>query len=101
MRKALVDCLKFVENTTYDEFCRNAMMHAAVERKLEVLGEAASHISKEFHLAHSEIPWREITGIRIILAHRYGDVNLEELWRTVTKDLPSLLAKLNALIPMS
>jgi uncharacterized protein with HEPN domain len=99
MREALSDCLKFVQSSTYDDFCGNAMMHAAVERRLEILGEAGGHVSKEFQLAHSEIPWKEITGIRVILAHRYGEVNLEELWRTVTKDLPNLLPKLDALIP--
>lgn len=99
MREALRDCLKFVESATYDDFCGNAMMHSAVERRLEVLGEAASHVSKDFQLAHSEIPWKEITGIRVILAHRYGEVNLEELWRTVTEDLPNLLLKLDVLIP--
>ena len=74
-------------------------MHSAVERRLEILGEAAGRISEEFQLLHSDIPWKEIKGIRLVLAHRYGDVNLHQLWQTLQKDIPALLPKLDVLIP--
>ncbi len=99
MREAARDCIDFVKNATYDEFCADRMMHSAVERRLEIPGEAAGRVSEEFQLAHAEIPWQEIKAIRIVLAHRYGDVNLHELWQTAQDDLPDLLPKLEALIP--
>ncbi|HYX31183.1 MAG TPA: HepT-like ribonuclease domain-containing protein [Pyrinomonadaceae bacterium] len=61
-----------------EEFCSNRMMHSAVERRLEILGEAAGKISDSFQSSHPEIPWKEIKGIRLVLAHRYGDINLHE-----------------------
>jgi uncharacterized protein with HEPN domain len=85
MREAARECIAFVKNATFDEFCANKMMHSAVERRLEILGEAASRISEDFQSAHLEIPWKEIKGIRVILAHRYGDIDLHELWRSVTR----------------
>src|SRR5713226_165611 len=91
MREAARDCIKFVKDATYDEFCADRMMYSAVERRLEILGEAAGRVSEEFQLSHLEIPWKEIKAIRVVLAHRYGDVNLLELWQTLQRDLPDLL----------
>ncbi len=99
MREATRDCIAFIKGATYEEFCANRMMYSAVERRLEILGEAAGRVSEGFQSAHPEIPWKDIKGIRVILAHRYGDVDLHELWRAVLKDLPDLLPKLDALIP--
>lgn len=99
MLQAARDCMEFVAQATYDEFCANRMMHSAVERRLEILGEAASRVSETFQLSHPEIPWKEIKGIRIVLAHRYGDVNLHQLWQTLERDIPDLLPNLEVLIP--
>jgi len=90
MREAARDCIEFVVNR---------MMHWAVERRLEILGEAAGQVSNAFQLSHPDIPWKEIKGIRLVLAHRYGDVNLHQLWQTLQRDVPDLLPKLDALIP--
>ena len=99
MREAARDCLQFVKGADYEQFCGNRMMHSAVERRLEILGEAAGRVSESFQGAHAEIPWKEIKGIRLLLAHHYGDVNLHELWQAVQRDLPNLLSKLEPLIP--
>jgi len=99
MREAARDCIEFVLDSTYEGFCTDRMMHSAVERRLETLGEAAGRVSEGFQSSHPETPWKEIKGIRLALAHRYGEVNLHELWRTVRNDLPDLLPKLDALIP--
>ncbi|PYS45418.1 MAG: hypothetical protein DMF71_00020 [Acidobacteria bacterium] len=80
-------------------FARIEWMHWAVERRLEILGEAAGQVSNAFQLSHPDIPWKEIKGIRLVLAHRYGDVNLHQLWQTLQRDVPDLLPKLDALIP--
>ena len=99
MREAARDCEDFVSDSSYDEFCANRMMHSAVERRLEILGEAAGKVSDSFQSSHPEIPWKEIKGIRLVLAHRYGDINLHELWQAVKRDLPSLIEQLDGLIP--
>src|SRR5258708_5545310 len=99
MREAARDCIEFVANATYEEFCADRMMHSAVERRLEILGEAAGRVSEEFQWSHPEIPWKEIKAIRVVLAHRDGDVNLSELWQAAQKDLPDIFPKLDALIP--
>lgn len=74
-------------------------MRSAVERRLEILGEAANRVSERFQTTNPEIPWKEIKGLRIVLAHRYDSLDLHQLWRTATTHLPQLLCQLDALIP--
>jgi uncharacterized protein with HEPN domain len=66
---------------------------------LEIIGEAARSVSTEKRAQLSDIPWREITGTRDRLIHAYPDVNLDIVWKTVTKDLPTLVAALEKAIP--
>ena len=98
MRPRAIVC-NSCQTPTYEEFCNNRMMHSAVERRLEVLGEAAARVSESFQTAHSKVPWKDIKGIRLVLAHRYGDVNLHQLWQAVQRDLPDLLSTLEGLVP--
>jgi len=58
---------------------------------LEIIGEAAGRISPEVQNEFPGIPFREIRGMRNIIAHDYGEVDLERVWETVTHDVPTLL----------
>jgi uncharacterized protein with HEPN domain len=62
----------------------------AIERLLEILGEAARRVSEEFQNQHGEIPWRKIIGQRNVLAHEYGEIKLGRIWVLVTENLEEL-----------
>jgi len=47
---------------------------------------------------HPDIPWKEIAGTRDRLVHGYFDVDLEIVGKIITKDLPSLIVRLEKLI---
>jgi len=66
---------------------------------LEIIGEAARRISQRFREKHEHIPWRQITGTRDRLIHGYDEVDLDIVWQIVTKDLPTLLAELEKILP--
>ena len=66
----------------------------AVAYGIAIIGEAAGKISDDIIKRHSEIPWKEITGMRHRIIHNYGNVNLERLKEAVEKDLPDLKPKI-------
>ena len=65
---------------------------------LEIIGEAATGISPDFHLKHPDVPWKKMTGMRNRLIHAYFDVNLDVVWQTVTEDLPGLATQLERIV---
>ena len=74
------------------------MLSLSLVRLLEIIGEASRGISEEIRLAHLEIAWKKMTGMRDRLIHGYFDVNLDVVWETVTQDLPPLIAQLEKLL---
>jgi uncharacterized protein with HEPN domain len=69
----------------------------AVERLLENIGEAASHLSVEFIAMHPAIPWKAMVGMRNVLAHQYGSVDQRLVWKSAAIDVPALIAFLEPL----
>jgi len=90
---------EFVDGLSFEEFEASDLHQNAVVRALEVVGEAARRVSDETRNAHPSIPWRPIIGMRNRLMHEYFRVDLEEVWRTVTTDIPQLVELLSPLVP--
>jgi len=99
MREAALLVRQFLMGKTYSEFSIDRLLRSAVERELEIIGEAARRVSPEFQKEHPEIPWRSIIGLRNILIHEYGEVKLDRLWLIATTDVPALIDQLQPLIP--
>ncbi len=56
-------------------FLSNSMAHDAVVRQIEIIGEAAGNVSREFRIQHDELPWSKMSGIRNKIIHEYFNVN--------------------------
>lgn len=87
------------QRTNYDAYCRDWTTQMAMERAMEVIGEAANRISLGFQSANPEIPWPLIVGQRNILAHEYGEVRNERIWEAATIHVPALIESLELLAP--
>ena len=81
------------------EYLSNRVWQLALERVMEIIGEAARRVSQPFCDAHPEIPWKLIIGNRNVLAHNYDDIVQEILWTTATRDIPQLVEVLHVLLP--
>jgi len=62
------------------------------------IGELVKALSDEFKLSHTDIPWRAISGLRDVTAHRYQTLRMEDIWATVETDIPDLYAKISSRI---
>ena len=81
---------QFVSDTSFEEFVSDLKTSKAVERSLEIIGEAAKNLSEEFCKSEPDIPWRDIAGIRDKIIHHYFDVDHAIVWDVVKSDLPKL-----------
>ena len=74
------------------------MRQDAIIRKLEIIGEAVKQLTEETRARRSEIPWKQISGMRDRLTHAYFGVDLGLVWRVVERDLYTLETAVAALM---
>lgn len=99
MYEAGREALNFLHDVPLSAFMSDRQLRRAVERDLEILGEAARRVSLDFQVQHPEIPWRDVIGLRNILAHDYGNVLPERVWTVAQEELGDLLDALQKLMP--
>lgn len=58
--------------------------------QLQLIGESSNNISDKIKQEFPEVKWREIIGLRNFVVHEYFGVDLNEIWNTISKDLPLL-----------
>lgn len=81
---------KYAEGKTLADIEHNDMMYYAIVKNIEIIGEAAYMLSKEFTDTHLETPWRYIIKMRHVLVHGYYQVEAAEIWAVIENDLPVL-----------
>jgi uncharacterized protein with HEPN domain len=91
--------LNFVAGLTKEDFLKDIKTRSAVLHQLLVLGEGTKRLSVEFRIDHSDIQWQLLAGMRDVLIHAYDTVDLDEVWKTATKDVPDLLSNIQPLLP--
>ena len=94
---ALDETLLFVADLDFEKYLQNAMAKKAVERNLEIIGEAANRLPDEFKTKNDRVDWALIRGFRNRLAHEYFRLDHRILWQVVQDDLPILKQHLSAI----
>ncbi|MFZ0961726.1 MAG: HepT-like ribonuclease domain-containing protein [Terriglobia bacterium] len=89
----------FVLSRSFEDYKSDRMLRGAVERHIEIIGEAANKLSRGFRAAHSEIPWQRIIAQRNVLAHEYGEVDDSLVWRVATSRISELIGQIEPLVP--
>lgn len=98
MLDAANEALTFIQGRIRADLDNDRMLVLSLIRELEIIGEAASKISAETRSQNTSIPWQDISGMRNRLIHAYFDVDLDTVWSTVSRDLPTLKAELEKIL---
>lgn len=91
----------YVDGLSEPAFTSDQRTQDAVIRNFEVIGEACNNVARHFPDyadGHPEVPWRFAYEMRNVLAHGYFKIDLEIVWRTIHKDLPTLEQQVRALL---
>ncbi|NEO53465.1 MAG: DUF86 domain-containing protein [Okeania sp. SIO3B5] len=90
--------LQFAEGIDKSELATNEEKQSAILYQIIVMGEATKRLSPEFREQYPEIPWKDIAGMRDILAHQYDRLNFNTLWDVIQTDVPEVLPLLESLL---
>ncbi|MBK5224294.1 MAG: DUF86 domain-containing protein [Acidimicrobiia bacterium] len=91
-------CDQLLEHVGSDRtrFESDPVVQAAAQRWLEIIGEAASRLTDGFRAERPDVPWRDLVGMRNILAHGYFHIDNEVVWAAISRDIPVLRRSLIA-----
>jgi len=80
-----------------DAFDSDEAVLPAIERTLEILGEAASQLTNEARSRYPSVEWRDVTRLRILLAHHYHRIDQSQVWQIAVDDVPVVATVLGPL----
>ena len=89
---------ELVRRIAFERLDQDSMRKLALERALEVVGDAARRLSPEFRDRHAQVNWRALVGQRNVLAHDYGKINHQRLYDTTRRVVPLLLIELDRIL---
>lgn len=92
------DILTIAKDRRREALDEDIVLRHALVRLLEVMALAAGAVSERCRQAHSDIPWRQLDGVRERLADPDLDVDPDILWRTVQEDVPELVRRLEEIV---
>ena len=68
------EVIDIVKDENHNSFVNNRIKRLAIERLIQIIGEAANHLSKDFMQENQDIPWSKIIGLRNKIVHDYGEI---------------------------
>jgi len=88
----------FIKDLDFKNFKKDDKTKFAVIRALEIIGEATKHIPEEVRIKYPEVPWREMAGMRDVLAHDYFGIDEETVWLTAKEKTPQLIQSIKKIL---
>ncbi len=97
----ILDAIEQIEKHTAKgrtAFDQSELIQVWMVHHLQIIGEAVRAIDAGFRSAHPVVPWRDISGMRSILVHEYGSIDLNIVWSAVEKEVPLLKTQIQKLL---
>ena len=96
IREACLLIESYVRDVELHEFLEDIEKQDAVIRRIEIIGEATAHLSEATRGRLSELPFRKMRGMRNIVAHDYGHVDVALVWQAASENIPAIRRTLDA-----
>lgn len=80
----------YIKHVPSDDFFKDTEKQDAVIRRIEIIGEATAHLCEETRTALPSLPFRQMRGMRNIVAHDYGHVDVALVWKAATDNIPNI-----------
>ena len=90
MLDEIKDIESFIIGRSPNALLDDRMCQKAIVMSLINIGELSKSFTEDYLAARPEIPWKAIRGFRNIAAHQYGRIDFEDVYKTVTEDIPAL-----------
>ena len=91
VQQAIARIEQFTAGRSFDDYLTDQMLSAAIERQLEIIGEAFAGLRRRVPDVAAMIPdISEIIGFRNVLVHAYDTIDASEVWSTIQNDVPRL-----------
>jgi uncharacterized protein with HEPN domain len=87
-----------IDGYTCETFIEDEKTKRAACMTLINIGELVKLISDELRQGNPSVPWRSIAGLRDVTAHGYMTLRMEDIWETVSGDLPALKKQIEKLL---
>ncbi|MEQ9424363.1 MAG: DUF86 domain-containing protein [Cyclobacteriaceae bacterium] len=96
--EAISEIDSYIKDSGLEQFLGHSMMRFAAIKQIEIIGEAANHLSEATKSQLSDVEWSQIVGMRNILVHEYFGIDFEIIWQIIIEDIPILKTKIERVI---
>ena len=98
MLDAAQEAYRLLQGRSLQVFRQDRLLQLAIDKLVQIIGEAANNVTADRRVANSRIPWADMIGMRHRLVHVYYLTDLNILWGTVQDNLPPLIAELERIL---
>ncbi|HEX8341087.1 MAG TPA: HepT-like ribonuclease domain-containing protein [Tepidisphaeraceae bacterium] len=83
---------------TREQFDADFIIFDGVAHTLQVIGEAASKLGKDYRASIPQVPWPKVIAMRHIIVHGYHRTNPDTIWKTANNQMRPLVDALRPLV---
>ncbi len=89
---------RYLQGFDFEKFKNDEVKIDAVVRNVEIIGEAANNLARDFRSKNSDVEWRKIIATRNRIIHGYATVDLEIIWNITQNDLGNLKTEIEKIL---
>lgn len=93
------EALSLTCGKTRHDYDNDLALRLALTHLIQIIGEAARHVTPQFRERHPHISWDAIAGMRNKIVHDYMNVDEDIVWDSVTQELQPLIEDLEKIAP--